>query len=149
MTRAATPDAAHFPASRAERATIERVTRRRRFATGRAVTLVVVLVALGLTLALPVREWVVQRAAIADLEAQVAASQQRVADLQVAQQRWQDPAFVAAQARERLHFVRPGEIGYVVLGADDKPLVAGGAVPAAEDPWWSTLWESVDAAANQ
>ncbi len=123
--------------------------KRPRFATGRAVALLLVFVALGLSLALPIREWVVQRSTIASLEADVAAAQQRVADLQVAQQRWQDPAYVAAQARERLHFVRPGEIGYVVLGADDRPLVVTDPAAAAETPWWSTLWESVNAAAER
>ena len=38
-----------------------------------------------------------------------------------AQARWQDPAYVEAQARERLHYVLPGETRYVVLGPDEAP----------------------------
>jgi len=118
--------------------------RRRRSARGRAVALLVVLGALALTLALPIREWVSQRMEISRLEASVVATQQEVADRTTEQERWQDPAYVAAQARSRLHFVLPGEIGYVVIGADEAPVA-----PAAvnEDrSWWSGLWDSVRAA---
>ena len=42
-----------------------------------------------------------------------------MADLQAAEARWDDPAYVEAQARARLHFVRPGEVGYVVLTEEE------------------------------
>ncbi len=115
--------------------------RRRRSARGRAVALLVVLGALALTLALPIREWVSQRMEISQLEASVAATQQEVADRTAEQERWQDPAYVAAQARSRLHFVLPGEIGYVVIGGDDTPVVTTAA--GEERSWWSGLWDSV------
>ena len=110
--------------------------------TGRAVALIVVLAALAVTLAIPVRAWLSQQAEIAALEADVAAAQTRVADLELELEDWNDPAFVIAQARSRLHFVFPGEVGYVVLGEDDRPV----APQAEEDPdqgaWYSRLWES-------
>ncbi|MBJ7249706.1 MAG: septum formation initiator family protein [Thermoleophilia bacterium] len=115
--------------------------RRRRSARGRAVALLVVLGALALTLALPIREWVSQRMEISRLEASVAATQQGVVDLATEQERWQDPAYVAAQARSRLHFVLPGEIGYVVIGANDTPVAT--AATGEEQSWWSGLWDSV------
>ena len=115
--------------------------RRRRSARGRAVALLVVLGALALTLALPIREWVSQRMEISRLEASVAATQQGVVDLATEQERWQDPAYVAAQARSRLHFVLPGEIGYVVIGANDTPVAT--AATGEEQSWWSRLWDSV------
>ncbi len=115
--------------------------RRRRSARGRAVALLVVLGALALTLALPIREWVSQRMEISRLEASVAATQQGVVDLATEQERWQDPAYVAAQARSRLHFVLPGEIGYVVIGANDTPVATAAA--GEERSWWSGLWDSV------
>ena len=31
--------------------------------------------------------------------------------------RWRDPAYVKSQARDRLHFVLPGERQYIVVGA--------------------------------
>ena len=110
--------------------------------TGRAVALIVVLAALAVTLAIPVRAWLSQRAEIAALEADVAAAQTRVADLEQELEDWNDPAFVIAQARSRLHFVFPGEVGYVVLGSDDRPVAT--ELPAEEQPvpWYEQLWES-------
>lgn len=110
--------------------------------TGRVVALIVVLAALAVTLAIPVRAWLTQRAEIAALEADVAAAQIRVADLQQELEDWNDPAFVIAQARSRLHFVFPGEVGYVVLGSDDRPVTADPVAPQRPVPWYEQLWES-------
>ena len=49
-----------------------------------------------------------QRTQLAQLRAQVSAAQQHNADLQANLKRWDDPAYVKAQARERLNFVMPG-----------------------------------------
>lgn len=98
--------------------------------------------ALALTLAIPVRAWLSQRAEIAALEADVAAAKVRVADLEQQVDDWNDPAFVIAQARSRLHFVFPGEVGYVVLGSDDRPVSPDPTPEGANDPWYSLLWES-------
>ncbi|MEZ5115294.1 MAG: septum formation initiator family protein [Candidatus Nanopelagicales bacterium] len=116
--------------------------------TGRAAVLVLVVAALALTLALPVRAWFAQRAEIAALRDDVSAAEQRVADLQVRHERWQDPAFIAAEARRRLHFVMPGEVGYVVIGADQAVPESGAAAVAGEDgsTWYARLWSSVRAA---
>ena len=110
--------------------------------TGRAVLLLVVLAALAVTLAIPVRAWLSQRAEIAALEADVAAAKVRVADLQQQVEDWNDPAFVIAQARSRLHFVFPGEVGYVVLGEDDRPIVPEEQRTDEQSPWYSRLWDS-------
>ena len=32
--------------------------------------------------------------------------------------RWSDPAYIRAQARDRLYYVMPGEVSYLVLDAD-------------------------------
>jgi len=110
--------------------------------TGRAAILVLVLAALVVTLAIPLRAWLAQRSEIAALEADVAAAQERVTDLEAQLQDWEDPAFIVAQARSRLHFVFPGEVGYVVLGEDDRPVVASDSEPTDAAPWYSRLWES-------
>ena len=110
--------------------------------TGRVVALIVVLAALAVTLAIPVRAWLTQRAEIAALEADVAAAQIRVADLQQELEDWNDPAFVIAQARSRLHFVFPGEVGYVVLGSDDRPVTPDTTAAQRPVPWYEQLWES-------
>ena len=110
--------------------------------TGRAAILILVVAALVVTLAIPVRAWLAQRAEIAALESDVAQARDRVASLQAELEDWEDPAFVVAQARSRLHFVFPGEVGYVVLGEDDRPVPADPEAPAAQEPWYSRLWES-------
>ena len=125
---------------------------RRGSLTGRAVILALVLAALVLMLAVPIRSWVAQRAEISGLQADVDAARARVAELEILKERWNDPAFVAAEARRRLHFVLPGEIGYTTIGADGKPVVE--TMAAAEalsrmtwvEKLWGALQEADDAA---
>jgi cell division protein FtsB len=118
------------------------VSGRRPTLTGRAAILVLVLAALVVTLAIPLRAWMSQQAEIAALEADVAQSRERVESLRAELKDWEDPAFVIAQARSRLHFVFPGEVGYVVLGEDDRPIVPEEERAAHQAPWYSRLWDS-------
>jgi cell division protein FtsB len=110
--------------------------------TGRALILAVVIGTLLLALSVPVRSWFAQRAQIASLRADVEAAQQRVADLEEEKQRWEDPSFVAAEARRRLHFVLPGEVGYVTLGTE-QDVVAADAAAGTGEPWFTALWGAV------
>jgi cell division protein FtsB len=118
------------------------VSGRRPTLTGRAAILVLVLAALVVTLAIPLRAGMSQQAEIAALEADVAQSRERVESLRAELEDWEDPAFVIAQARSRLHFVFPGEVGYVVLGEDDRPIVPEEERAADQAPWYSRLWDS-------
>lgn len=102
-----------------------------------------VAVTLFLALAGPVRAWFAQRAEIAELRADVAATRERVAALQVEQERWDDPAFIAAEARRRLHFVLPGEVGYVTLGIESTEDEQAAAAARADQPWFGALWSAV------
>ena len=103
--------------------------------TGRATVLFVVLALLAVAYTWPVKEYLRQRSELGRLRAETAATQARVDALQALRQRWADPAYVQAQARERLHFVLPGETAYVVLQPDHpaapqtlpKPTDAGAA----------------------
>jgi hypothetical protein len=108
--------------------------------------LALVAATLLVTLAVPVRSWFAQRAEIAGLRADVQSARDRVAGLQIQKQRWDDPAFVAAEARRRLHFVLPGEVGYVTLGSG--AAAAANAVENAgeQGPWYSTLWGALQEA---
>ena len=107
-----------------------------------------VAITLLISLAVPVRTWFAQRAQVASLHAELEAAQKRVADLKVQAERWNDPAFVAAQARTRLRFVLPGEVGYVALGLPADVAAAQAAQgPAA--PWYSSLWSSLQQADQQ
>ena len=125
-------------------------TRSRSNLTGRAAMLAVVICLLAISLAYPFREYLAQRGDIGEYRARVAEQQQRVGDLEKARTRWQDRAYVEAQARERLRYVMPGETAYVVLEADK--VRAPDGVPdrtpaeAARSPWFSDLWRSVEAA---
>ncbi len=130
------------------------VPKKRGSLTGRAAILVIVAGVLVVTLAVPVRAWFAQRAEISGLQADVDAARERVASLTIQKERWQDPAFVAAEARRRLHFVLPGEIGYTTLGADGKPAleVAAAAIAVSKMSWYERLWtgaQEADDAADQ
>jgi hypothetical protein len=113
--------------------------------------LALVLALLALSYAYPVRAFFQQRALMADAEAERATLQTTLADLQEQQRRWDDPAYVRAQARERLGFTMPGEVGLVVVGSEDvtaPPPPTGPVVPAlaADRPWWQRLWAGVELA---
>ncbi|GAA1470600.1 FtsB family cell division protein [Microbacterium thalassium] len=58
--------------------------------------------------------YVAQRQQLAALEASVELSEEQVAALEAERARWQDPAYITTQARERLYYVRPGEVVYLV-----------------------------------
>ena len=100
---------------------------------------------LVLTLAVPVRSWFAQRAEISGLEASVPAARERVAELQILQERWADPAFVVAEARRRLHFVMPGEVGYTTTGAAGLPAEAA-LVGVRAGTWYDKIWIAVEQA---
>lgn len=113
--------------------------------TGRAVILGLVIVTLLISLSVPVRAWFTQRAQLASLRDEVAAAQVRVEELKRQRAQWDDPTFIAAQARTRLHFVLPGEVGYVALGLP-ADVAAAQAVAPPPDPWYSSLWSSMQQA---
>ncbi len=116
--------------------------------TGRAAVLAVVLCGLLATVAYPLQEYLRQRNDIAALHGQRDGLQASVESLQAEAARWQDPAFVKQQAKERLYFVAPGEKTYVVIGAPDQvapvtPLRAANEVPGT---WYGRVWATVDGA---
>jgi cell division protein FtsB len=77
--------------------------------------LALVIVALSLSLAYPIRQYFGQRAEMAQMREQVRQQEQRVADLQAERDRWSDPAYIRAQARKRLHYCRPDETCFVTV----------------------------------
>lgn len=112
--------------------------------------LALVVCLLAISLAYPLREYLSQRGDIVDYRATVAEQEKRVTELQDQHERWNDEAYVQAQARERLHYVMPGETSYVVLESDDAPAGDGvvEALPSAtkRSPWFTDLWSSVEVA---
>ncbi len=65
-----------------------------------------------------------QRQKIAALEASVQVSEEQIAELEQERERWDDPAYITTQARERLYYVKPGEVVFLIdndLDATDLP----------------------------
>ena len=98
-----------------------------------------------------------ERAEVDRLRADVAAAQARNDDLNADLARWDDPAYVAAQARERLSFVLPGEKAFRVVDPetvqDDGTVVAADPPTGAGEigslqPWYLTVWDSVQSAGD-
>lgn len=88
------------------------------------------LVVLGAFVLVPTfSNYVQQRQQIAALERQVQATVDEVAELEALRERWNDPAYITTQARERLYYVQPGEVVYLV----DNDLDAA-HVPVEEQP---------------
>ena len=131
-------------AARVYRSQTKRQARRSRL-TGRAALLALVLCTLIVAMAYPIRQYVSQRAEIADLQRQKEEAAQRVEQLRDLKARWQDDAYAEQQIRKRLHYVMPGETGYIVIDPDAAKQARTG-VDAADRPWYSNIWDGVDKA---
>lgn len=110
---------------------------------------------LAVTIVPTLRSVIQQRHDNAALADRVAEQREQVKDLEKQVAQWKDPAFIEAQARERLKFVRVGDRAYTVLGADeltgdDEPLAGRPAVAAPmaneSSPWYGKLWQSIQIA---
>lgn len=84
--------------------------------SGFALSMLALIVAALLVLATPLKTLIEQRQQIAQLEASLAEAQDAVDDLNEEVARWSDPAYIQAQARERLYYILPGDISYLVVG---------------------------------
>lgn len=113
--------------------------------TGRAVILAAVLCALALTLAVPTRTYLGQRAEAAQLARQRVQLSEDVARLRDRRAQQQDPAFVRSEARSRLRLVMPGDTAYIVQvpGMQRPPIPVPPPPPQPKDPWYAQLWRSM------
>ena len=82
----------------------------------RLLILAIVLFAVAVTLAPPIQHYFAQRAQISALEADVKSNRIKLEEARTELQRWKDPNYVKSQARNRLHFVLPGERQYIIVG---------------------------------
>jgi cell division protein FtsB len=111
-----------------------------------------VLVVLAVLLAPALRSYVGQRQDIAALEQQVADQRAAVSRLERQRAAWDDPAYVTAQARNRLKFVLPGEKAYTVIDPGPEPTTGSASVRAAvrmarqDRSWFGNLWGSLQVA---
>ena len=127
------------------------MSRRRYIPNGRAVAFLIAVAVSLVTVAEPVQTLIAQRSQLNALKDDITRYTLGIAELQQRQARLQDPAYVSRLARERLHFVMPGEVGYVVLEPGEE---AAAGVPldaqtqAELGPWWVRLWQGVRLADN-
>jgi len=113
--------------------------------TGRAALLAVVICAIALSLAYPVREYIGQRQQIDQLLAQKQTMSAQVKALQAQSKKLNTRQYIEQQAEDQLHMCFPDEQCYQVVSG--MPNVAEPAAPKAPpDPWYSKLWTSVQKA---
>lgn len=73
------------------------------------------LVVLGTWVLVPtIGTYLGQKQKIAALEHSVQVTQSQIAELERERERWDDPAYITTQARERLYYIKPGEVVYLV-----------------------------------
>ncbi|MCF8528747.1 MAG: septum formation initiator family protein [Aquiluna sp.] len=126
-----------------------------------SVSVILVIVLGTFLISSDVQVYLNQRAQIAEMEASIAQAEMAVEDMQAERDRWQDPVYIRSQARDRLYYVLPGEVSYLVMDADgmDFSDTSGtlGAVlaqkrnadeisleiAAAQENWVDSLLESV------
>ena len=124
-------------------------------AWARGVGLVFIVVMLLVTLVPTLRSYLGQQAQIAALRDQVEAQNIAIDALKAEQETWADPAYVEAQARQRLKCVKVGDRAYTVIdavpqtataaGPRSAPVVAATALDS-HAPWYGRLWQSVQVA---
>ena len=79
---------------------------------------ILIMIVLGvLTVAPNVQTYFSYRQQIADMQTQVDEAKKNLAEMAVERKRWDDPVYVRSQARQRLYYVLPGEVSYLVMDA--------------------------------
>lgn len=121
----------------------------RRGISTRLLILFIVLFSIAVTLAPPTQHYFAQRAQISALEASVESNRKKLVEARAELERWRDPEYVRSQARNRLHFVLPGERQYIILGAQNQVSDTNeAAAPVNEDfplgvPWYARIISSI------
>jgi cell division protein FtsB len=124
----------------------------RRRTSNRVLALSVILFFLALTIAPPVKHYFTQRAQISALKSQLSADQTALQKARQELLQWQDPEYIKSQARERLHFVMPGERQYIVTEGETDAAQSGTTKIASSladgQPWYARLIASISETGN-
>ena len=124
----------------------------RRRTSNRVLALSAIFFVLALTIAPPVKHYFTQRAQISALKAQLSADNSALQKAQQELTLWQDPEYVKSQARERLHFVLPGERQYIVTegetNGNQESTTKIASSLADGQPWYSRLIASISETGN-
>jgi cell division protein FtsB len=124
----------------------------RRRTSNRVLALSAIFFVLALTIAPPVKHYFTQRAQISALKAQLSADNSALQKAREELTLWQDPEYVKSQARERLHFVLPGERQYIVTEGEttgnQQSTTKIASSLADGQPWYSRLIASISETGN-
>jgi cell division protein FtsB len=116
-------------------------------AARRAAILAAVVCVLTLTITGPVRTYFAQRTEMQQLKATEAQLRAQIAELEQQKVKLADPVYIAAQARERLGFVMPGDVPYQVQLPPTAAVPAGpgteGKLTPSDKPWYTALWHTI------
>ena len=125
---------------------------RRRRTSNRVLAISAIFFILALTIAPPVKNYFTQRAQISALKAQLSADNSALQKAREELLLWQDPEYIKSQARERLHFVLPGERQYIVTDGENNPQQSGTTKIASSladgQPWYARLIASISETGN-
>jgi cell division protein FtsB len=120
--------------------------------TGRRAALLAALVCvLMLSVAVPLRNYVGQRAELATVYDQQQILADKIAELERRRGLLADPQHIETQARERLRYVLPGEAPYLVqlppgpiTTSNTDATGSTGVVQASAPPWYGQLWKTIN-----
>ena len=113
--------------------------------TSRAAVLAVVICAIALSLAYPVRAYMAQRQQIDQLGARQQTMLTQVKNLEAEQAKLSDRSYIEQLARQELDMCFPGTQCYVIEGS--QPLINGTRPQQpGPAPWYTKLWRSVEQA---
>ena len=114
--------------------------------SGFTVLMFVVIVMFVVIIAPGLRVYIDQRAQLNALQAAVDARDEENGELTEQIARWSDPAYIKAEARDRLYYVMPGETSFLVIDDQQQPEQATGGVSdtisTTEVDWLSSLFAS-------
>ncbi len=122
--------------------------------SGRTFAIAAIFFAIALFLAPPIKNYFTQRAQISALQAQLSSDRAALDEARKELTLWQDPEYVKSQARERLHFVMPGERQYIVTGGDTSQEGNASSVDIVENlpegqPWYTRMIASITEAGKK
>ncbi|MCX6444872.1 MAG: septum formation initiator family protein [Actinobacteria bacterium] len=122
--------------------------------SGRLFAIAAIFFMLALFLAPPVKNYFVQRAQISSLQSQLKSDYTALEAARKELTLWQDPEYIKSQARERLHFVMPGERQYIVTGTDGENSDEATQTDVVSNlpegqPWYTRMIASITEAGKQ
>lgn len=128
--------------------------------SNRTTVLIIVSVLVGAFMLAPsLQIYLTQLREIQLAEQAIEQAKQDIVDMEKERDRWRDPGYIKSQARDRLYYVMPGEVSFLVMNADAVELdtvtvgevlaakrnatSVSGNVSAADANWIHSVVESV------